>query len=471
VSYGDAVPSAAVTVLGGGVAGLAAALLLARDGHRVTLVERDPLPRGAPEDAPAWPRKGIPHFLQPHAFIPRGRSELRAHFTDVYESLLAAGAEDVDLRRKLPGRAGPGDQDLQYLAARRPLLEWALRRAVGGEAGITVREGAQVRGLTVEGGRVRAVEVGGGTLTTDVVVDALGRRTPTPRWLADAGVTTETDSSDCGVVYYSRYYRCRPGFTLPDGPFILSPRGDLGYFGYATFPGDNGTFATVLAVPPGVPEWRRLHEKDAYEAAVARISALAAWADPAGVDAITDVLPMAGLRNTLRRWQPTAPGGLLPAGDAYAHTDPVLAHGLAFALIHAVELAAALRAHADPTDRSAAYAAATGPALQERYDFATALDAERLRMWRGGLVDLASAHGDYALFSQIAAGAAALRDPDVFRVYVRRIGLLDSTAVLDGDTGLHRRIEQLFTQSATAPKPPGWPSRQEMAAAVGGSEG
>jgi hypothetical protein len=69
----------------------------------------------------------------------------------------------------------------------------------------------------------------------------------------------------------------------------------------------------------------------------------------------------------------------------------------------------------------------------------------------------------------MAAGAAALRDPDVFRVYVRRIGLLDSTAVLDGDTGLHRRIEQLFAQVAATPKPPGSPSREEMCTAVGRS--
>src|SRR5690349_11854331 len=348
-------PPSSVSVLGGGVAGLAAALLLARDGHRVTLVERDPLPLGAPEDAPGWPRKGIPHFLQPHAFIPRGREELRTHFPDVYQGLLDAGAQEVDLRRKLPGDIQPEDEALQYLGARRPLLEWALRRAVTGEPEIAVRDGEHVRGLAVEGGRVTGVLLDDGAVPADVVVDALGRRTPTPQWLAGHGAPTETETSDCGVVYYSRYYRCRPGFDLPDGPFILSPRGDLGYFGYSTFPGDNGTFATVLAVPPGVPEWRLLREAAAYEAVVARIPALAAWADPSGVDPITDVLPMAGLRNSLRRWSTTT--GLVPVGDAAAHVDPVLAHGLPFALIHAAALARAMREHEDPVDRAEAYAA------------------------------------------------------------------------------------------------------------------
>src|SRR5690242_9854791 len=247
-------PTSSVTVLGGGVAGLAAALLLARDGARVTVVERDPLPVGAPDDAPGEPRKGIPHYLQPHAFIPRGRVELRTSFSDVYADLLGAGAQEVDLRRKLPGEVRPEDEVLQYVGARRPLLEWALRRAVRGEPRITVRDGVHARGLAVERGRVTAVLLDDGAVPADVVVDGLGRRTPTPSWLAAQGLPTETENSDCGVVYYSRYYRCRPGFALPDGPFLLSPRGDLGYFAYSTFPGDNGTFATVLAVPPGVPE-------------------------------------------------------------------------------------------------------------------------------------------------------------------------------------------------------------------------
>src|SRR4051812_995343 len=82
-----------VVVMGGGVAGLATALLLAREGHRVTLIERDSLQSGGEAAAaPEWPRGGIPHFLQPHAFIPRGRSELRRHLPDVYAALLGAGA-------------------------------------------------------------------------------------------------------------------------------------------------------------------------------------------------------------------------------------------------------------------------------------------------------------------------------------------------------------------------------------------
>jgi hypothetical protein len=64
-------------------------------------------------------------------------------------------------------------------------------------------------------------------------------------------------------------------------------------------------------------------------------------------------------------------------------------------------------------------------------------------MWMGGPVDLAHRDGDYALFSMIAVGAAPTID-HVFRVFIRRIGFLDSTAVLDSDLGLQRRIEDLY---------------------------
>lgn len=451
--------------MGAGVAGLSAALVLARDGHRVTVVERDEFDVGPAENAVRWGRQGIPHFLQPHALIPRARLELMRNLPDVYATLIAAGAHDVDLRRKLPGTPDPQDEDLQYLAVRRPMIEWALRRAVSQEARIEVRAGAQLTGLQVQGGRVLAVRVGGTAVTADLVVDALGRRTPCGQWLAAEGAQPATvETSDCGVIYYSRYYRVRPDFELPDGPWLLSPRGDLGYLGFASFPGDNGAFAALLAVPTGVPAWRAFRDADVFDAAVARIPALRAWVDPDGVDATTPVMAMAGLRNTLQDPASTAVGGLAPVGDAYGHSDPVLAHGLAFALIHAGTLATALRAHVDLGDAIASYLVETGPALRERYELASALDAQRHRLWLGEPVDVAHRDGDYALFSMTAAGAAATLDAEIFRTFVRRIGLLDSTQVLDRDVDLQRRIEELFARLITVPRPAGGPSREDMLA-------
>jgi 2-polyprenyl-6-methoxyphenol hydroxylase-like FAD-dependent oxidoreductase len=457
-----------VTVMGAGVAGLAAALLLARDGHRVHLVERDDVGFECDEDPTRWRRKGVPHFLQPHAIIPRGRNEMRLHWSDVYQSLLDAGAHEVDARPKLPGVAQPDDEELQYLAVRRPMIERALRQAVLAEESITVLSGARVTGVRVTRQRVSALEVDGSPLATELLVDAAGRRSEAPHWLEQAGVDVgPVLSSDCGVVYYSRYYQLRNGYELPDGPWLLGPRGDLGYISFTTFPGDNGTFAVLFAVPTGVPQWRALKEPDVFERVVASIPSLGSWVDRARVDPLTSVLTMAGLHNTLRLFDSSAVEGYLPIGDALTHTDPVLAHGLSFGLIHAAQVAASLRDHEDLADASSDYATSTAVAIRERYELATALDEQRLRMWTGGSVSLSAIGGDSALFSLVAVGAVAPFDGEIMRVFVRRMGLLDSTTVLDGDAALLARIEVLWQSAASTPRPPQGPSSAEMREIIG----
>ena len=462
-AYSARMPTRRVAVLGGGVAGLASALLLARGGHDVTLVERDPLPTGPPLESPTWPRRGISHFLQPHAFTARGCQELRQRLPDVHADLIASGAVVVECGPKIPGGARPGDEDLQFLAVRRPLIEWALRRAVLAEAGVRVLADATVTGVQTERGQVTAVVVGGEQIGCEVVVDAMGRRTPIAGWLSEAGVDCPpVESSECGVVYYSRYYRVRAGFDLPDGRWVLGPRGDLGYLGFSTFPGDNRTFAALLAVPRGVSEWRVLNDAEAFEAVVALIPGLRIWVNPEAVEPITDVLPLAGMRNSLRVRGPGWPTEVFPVGDALSHTDPVLAHGLSFGLIHAAAVTDALAAHEDLGWAMAAYDEAVLPELRRRYDLATELDSQRFRGWSGEPVDFAHHDGDYALFSIVAGGAAAMADADVFRVVMRRLGLLDSTLVLDDDLAMQQRIEQVFGQMISRGAPPSGPSREEL---------
>lgn len=459
-------PVRRVLVIGGGVTGLATGLLTARGGAEVTIVERDVLPAGPIEAAPDLSRPGVPHYLQPHAFIPRARLELRRELPDVYDALLEAGASEVDLRAKLPGPVQPEDADLVYLAVRRPLIEWALRAAVAAEPAITVRAGVRVEAITAERGVVTGVRTDDGELAADLVVDAHGRRPVPAGWLGASGATDpERAVNSCGVVYYCRYYRQRPGFELPDGPWFLSPRGDLGYLAFASFPGDNGTFAALLAAPAGVLDWRVLNHPAAFEAVVARIPALASWVNPVGVDPITDVMPMAGLRNSFTERASPVPG-LLLAGDAYCHTDPTLAHGLAFGLIHAAAIARAAADHTDVVDVAGAYAAATLPELRERFGWASAIDEQRLRNWMGEPVDAAHQDGDYALFTMAAAGAVARVDPDVFRVFNRRIGLLDRTGVLDDDVTLRRHIEASFAELRATPPEPLGPAREELLAAA-----
>ncbi|MEO7804374.1 MAG: hypothetical protein ABIS18_08490, partial [Actinomycetota bacterium] len=78
--------------------------------------------------------------------------------------------------------------------------------------------------------------------------------------------------------------------------------------------------------------------------------------------------------------------------------------------------------------------------------------------------DLAHRTGDYALFSMAAAGAVAMVDHKVSRIFLRRIGLLDSTRVLDDDVAMQEQIEKIFAEMSAEPRPAQGPTRDEMLA-------
>src|SRR5215218_3239872 len=315
-----------IVILGGGVCGLAAGLLLARDDHDVTLLERDPAPVPASPLAAwdAWDRGGVPQFRQAHGLQPRGRAVLDAELPDVTAALVAAGAERANpLLQMPPGIADhaprPGDERFASLHVRRPVLEQVVARAAEAQPGLTVRRGTGVAAVLAEGGRVTGVRTEAGEeLRADLVVDAMGRGSRLGALLDEEGVARRAEVVEPSrFVYYTRYFRG------PE-PELRAPRlTAMGSVTIVTLVGDNGTYSVTVFAAAGDRPLKRLRDPAAFMTLVRASPRHAHWLDG---EPITGVLPMGGVMDRLR--DPAPAPGVVSVADAWACTNPTLGRGI-----------------------------------------------------------------------------------------------------------------------------------------------
>jgi 2-polyprenyl-6-methoxyphenol hydroxylase-like FAD-dependent oxidoreductase len=369
---GGAGAATPVVVVGGSVAGLATALALGRQGHRVTVIERDQLAEFADAEAAfAAERRGAPQAHQTHGFLARLTVTLRRDFPDIWQALLDAGAESMTLTRGL-GPPEEGDEDLNVLIVRRTTFEWALREAVRHEPLVEYRPGTEVAGLVgrpaATGGatvpHVTGVRLADGTELFGDVVVCTGGHGPLVAWLASLGAEICEEVADTHIVYLTRWYR------LPAGsPTDIDARlgGNFGYLKYLAVPCDGSTFSVTLAVRSSDDELRKmLRRPDAFDRACLLLPGPDRFMGLGSVEPLGPVRPMGGLINRLRHF--TDAGGrplvtgLHVVGDAHTCTNPMYGRGCALAFVQATLLAQAYAAHGD----AAAERAATYEALSAR---------------------------------------------------------------------------------------------------------
>ena len=180
-------------IVGAGPTGLYTAVALARRGHQVTAIDRDP----GPDDDQQWDRKGVMQFHHPHFFRRQVAEALQAEMPEVWDGLLAAGAVPAVLPGQPSVPAG--------LHCRRLTFERVLREAAEAEPGVRLRTG-HVDAVCAERGRDTGIRAGGRLVDADLVIDAGGRAGRLTR-----GLRGPAEGGDCGITYVSRQYQMRPG--------------------------------------------------------------------------------------------------------------------------------------------------------------------------------------------------------------------------------------------------------------------
>jgi 2-polyprenyl-6-methoxyphenol hydroxylase-like FAD-dependent oxidoreductase len=315
-----------IAVAGCGPAGLAAALMLHRDGHRVTLFERF--------DSPGPIGSGL--MLQPI-----GLAVLQA--LGLEANTLAAGAR-ID---RLFGEAGGRTVlDVRYAALRGPPVFgigihraslFAILHAAVSAAGIPIDTGRNVAGTdTAAGGRRILRFAGGGAAGPfDLVVDALGARSrlapAAGRPLAFGALWASIDWPDeagfIGNALQQRY----------DAANVMA-----GVLPIGTPPGADARQAAFF--------WSlRADRLEAWQA-----GGLDAWRDEVEAlwpecrmltERIRDPDQLTFARYAHRTLTTPAETGLMHIGDAWHATSPQLGQGANMALLDAYALASSLRCH------------------------------------------------------------------------------------------------------------------------------
>ena len=471
---GSATSPVRVVVVGGGVGGLATALALGRAGHPVTVLERDePAPDDDAEAAFAAERHGAPQSHQTHGFLARIVAVLRERFPDVLAELRAAGCTTLPATLHL-GEPQPGDEDLVVLVMRRTTFELVLRRAVAREAGVELRAGVGVAGLTASPGpegtqapRVDGVRLEDGTtLPADVVVAATGRRDQIVPWLAAVGADVPETIIPSGLVYLSRWYRMPPGAGV-----VLEPKlgGDLGYVKYLGVPGDGGTLSITLAVRAADRELRRaLGDAERFEQACRLLPGPDQFFSHGPLTALGGLRPMGGLVNRLRRFRaddgsPRALG-FHAVGDAHTCTNPLYGRGCSLALVQATLLADAVAAHpGDPVARATADEDACRRQVEPWFDLAVQTDAAGSDP-SGHDADAPPSPEARAMAALFVAGET---DPVIGRALARLWNLLALPSDLAADpVAAGRMLEVMSDPDAYPPPPRHGPTRAELLAAL-----
>jgi 2-polyprenyl-6-methoxyphenol hydroxylase-like FAD-dependent oxidoreductase len=468
-----------IVIVGAGVVALGTAMLLAGDGHRVIVLERDDEgPPSDPDEAwERWQRPGLNQFRMGHAFLGGFRAVVDTELREVSRALQQAGGLRLNfIRDVVPARMSGGWQDgderYEWLTGRRVLVEAVLATAAEATPGVEVRRGVAVAGLisgaSAQAGVPHVTGVrtkDGESIAADLVVDMSGRRSALPDWLQNIGARRPGEElEDSGFLYYGRHFRSADG-SVPAmfGPALMH----WGTVSSVTLPADNGTWSVVIVTGSKDTALRALREADRWEAVVRGLPLVAHWLDGTPID--DGVQVMARLQDRYRGFvvagKPVATG-VVAVADSWACSNPSAGRGASIGMLHALTLRNQLRAIGvdDPAAFAEAFHAATAETVEPWYRATLADDRHRLGEIEAGIRGATYDSPDPAYQLEMALNDAFAKDPECMRASFDIRFVLRTPAEVYARPRLRDKILQLG--SGWRDKPPLGPTREQLLAMV-----
>jgi 2-polyprenyl-6-methoxyphenol hydroxylase-like FAD-dependent oxidoreductase len=221
-------------VIGGSLAGLMTARVLADHFDTVTVLERDRI-----ENGPTL-HQSIPQGSHVHGLLLGGQQVIASLYPGFVAKLETLGAVRCRAGRELVfylpiGKAfsatgtvrEPRDLGFDITCQSRGLLEYCVRQCTCEHTNITFESESRAQGLVFEDGNVRGVRYQRSgkpySLATDFVVDASGRRSAAPRWLTEFGFQAPQETTiGVDIAYASTKFRIPKDYEEPERMLVFT---------------------------------------------------------------------------------------------------------------------------------------------------------------------------------------------------------------------------------------------------------